>query len=136
MITRESQVLINFLNIRVIVNGKDIYTLVPQKPVLMSLEKNNAKLVATDGFHYTKTLELTFPFPQTYRVKVECAIDNNLLITGVVLLVIFALVGLISDLVLLRLLSFVPIFYFLFLFYINRREFIKMTVIKESKFTL
>ena len=126
VITRESQLLINFLNIRVIINGKDIYTLVPQKPVLISLNENNATLVATDGFHYTKALELFFPFPQTYQVKVECAIDNNLLITGVVLLVIFALVGLISDLALLRLLSFVPILYFLFLYYINRREFMKI----------
>ena len=89
MITRESQFLINFLNIRVIVNGKDIYTLVPKRPVLVSVDKSNATLIATDGFHYTKALELTFPFPQTYIVKVECAIDNNLLITGVVLLVIF-----------------------------------------------
>ena len=128
MVTRESQFLINFLNIRVIVNGKDIYTLIPKKPVLISLANSNAKLVATDGFHYTKTVELTFPFPQTYRVKVECAIDNNLLITGVVLLVIFALVGLVSDLALFRLLSFVPILYFLFLYYINRREFIKIKV--------
>ena len=128
MITREIQFLINFLNIRVIVNGNDIYTLVPQKPVLVSLDKNNAKLVATDGFHYTKTLDLTFPFPQTYQVKVECAIDNNLLITGVVLLVIFALVGLVSDLVFLRVLSFVPILYFLFLYYINRREFLQIKI--------
>jgi len=126
VITRESQLLINFLNIRVIINGKDIYTLLPQKPVLISLNENNAKLVATDGFHYTKALELSFPYPQTYQVKVECAIDNNLLITGVVLLVIFALVGLISDLAVLRFLSFVPILYFLFLYYINRKEFIKI----------
>ena len=128
MITRESQLLINFLNLRVIINGKDIYTLLPQKPVLISLNENIAKLVATDGFHYTKALELFFPVPQTYQVKVECAIDNNLLITGVVLLVMFALVGVVSDLVFLRLLSFVPVLYFLFLYYINRREFIRIRV--------
>ena len=128
MITRESQFLINFLNIRVIVNGNDIYTLIPQKPVLIPLATNSAKLVATDGFHYTKTLNLTLPFPQTCQVKVECAIDNNLLITGVVLLVMFALVGVVSDLVFLRLLSFVPVLYFLFLYYIHRREFIRIRV--------
>lgn len=128
MITRESQLLINFLNIRVIINGKDIYTLIPKKPVLISLDQTKVKLVATDGFHYTRTLELSYPFPQTYHVKIGCAIDNNLLITGVVLLVIFALVGLVSDLALLRLLSFVPILYFLFLYYINRKEFIQIKV--------
>ena len=129
MVTRESQLLINFLNIRVIVNGNHIYTLVPKKPVLISLDTNSVNLVATDGFHYTKTLGLTLQFPQTCQVKVGCAIDNNLLITGVVLVAIFGLVGLVSDLVFLRLLSFVPILYFLFLYYINRREFIKLRVL-------
>ena len=128
MITRKSQFLINFLNIRVIVNGQDIYTLPPDKPVVISLSENKAKLVATDGYHITKPLELSYHLPHTYYLKVICAIDNNLLITGVVLLIIFSLVGLISNVAFLQVLSFVPVLYFLFLYYINRREFIKIQV--------
>jgi hypothetical protein len=128
VITRKSQLLINFLNIRVIVNGKDIYTLPPDKPVVISLSENKAKLVATDGYHITKPLELSYHLPHTYYLKVICAIDNNLLITGVVLLIIFSLVGLISNIAFLQVLSFVPVLYFLFLYYINRREFIKIQV--------
>ena len=126
MITRKSQLLINFLNIRVIVNGQDIYTLPPDKPVVISLSANKAKLVATDGYHITKPLELSYHLPHTYYLKVICAIDNNLLITGVVLLIIFSLVGIISNIAFLQVLSFVPVLYFLFLYYINRREFIKI----------
>jgi hypothetical protein len=129
VITRKSQLLINFLNIRVIVNGKDIYTLPPDKPVVISLSENNAKLVATDGYHITKPLELSYHLPHTYYLKVICAIDNNLLITGVVLLVIFSLVGLVSNITFLQVLSFAPVLYFLFLYYINRREFIKIQVV-------
>jgi hypothetical protein len=128
VITRKSQLLINFLNIRVIVNGKDIYTLPPDKPVVISLSENKAKLVATDGYHITKPLELSYHLPHTYYLKVICAIDNNLLITGVVLLIIFSLVGLISNITFLQVLSFVPVLYFLFLYYINRREFIKIQI--------
>ena len=128
MITRKSQLLINFLNIRVIVNGQDIYTLPPDKPVVISLFENKAKLVATDGYHITKPMELSYHLPHTYYLKVICAIDNNLLITGVVLLIIFSLVGLISNIAFLQVLSFVPVLYFLFLYYINRREFIKIQV--------
>lgn len=128
MITRKSQLLINFLNIRVIVNGRDIYTLPPDKPVIISLTQKQAKLVVTDGFHITKPLELSYHLPHTYYVKVVCAIDNNLLITGVVLLVLFSLVGLVSDVPFLRFLSFIPILYFLFLYYIKRKEFIRITV--------
>jgi hypothetical protein len=128
VITRKSQLLINFLNIRVIVNGRDIYTLQPDKPVVISLQEKLTKLVATDGFHITKPLELSYHSPHTYHLEVVCAIDNNLLSVGFVLLVIFSAVGLISDISFLKWLSFFPIFYFLFLYYIKRKEFLKIEV--------
>jgi hypothetical protein len=121
--------LINFLNIRVIVNGKDIYTLPPNKPVLISLQDKNAKLVATDGFHITKPLELSYHRPHTYHLKVVCAIDDDLLLVGVVLLILFSAVGLVSDISFLMYLSFIPIFYFLFIYYIKRKEFIRFQIV-------
>ena len=128
MVTRKSQLLINFLNIRVIVNGNDIYTLSPNKPVLISLQEKNAKLVATDGFHITKPLELSYQLPHTYHLKVVCAIDNDLLLVGVVLLILFSAVGLVSDIPFLKWLSFFPLIYFLFIYYIKRKEFIQIKV--------
>ena len=113
----------NFLNIRVIVNGKDIYTLPPDKPVVILLQEKHAKLVATDGFHITKPLELSYHLPHTYYLKVVCAIDDNLLSVGIVLLLIFSAVGLISDILFLKWLSFFPIVYFLFFYYLNRKVF-------------
>jgi hypothetical protein len=128
VVTRKSQLLINFLNIRVIVNGKDIYTLPPNKPVLISLQEKNAKLVVTDGFHIAKPLELSYHLPHTYHLKVVCAIDDNLLSVGIVLLVIFLAVGLISEITLLKWFSFSPIVYFLFIYYIKRKNFIQIKV--------
>jgi hypothetical protein len=84
--------------------------------------------VATDGFHITKPVELNYHLPHTYFLKVVCAIDNNLLLTGVVLLIIFSLVGLTSDIVFIQYLSIVPILYFLFIYYIKRKEFIRIKV--------
>lgn len=126
MITRENQLLLNFLNISVIVNGKDIYTLNRDKPVLILLSEKHATIVASDGFHITRPIELNYHYPYTNHLKVMCAIDNNLLITGIVLLLLFSCVGLISDISFLRILSFVPILYFLFLYYIKRKEFIRI----------
>lgn len=119
----------NFLNIRVIVNGRDIYTLPKNKPVLIPIVENHPKIVATDGFHITRPVQLEYSRPSTYYLKVVCAIDNNLLLTGVVLLLIFALVGLISDIFLFRLLSFVPVFYFLFFYYVNRKKFLQIRAV-------
>ena len=74
MITRESQLLINFLNIRVIVNGKDIYTLPPDMPVIIPLSEKKVKLVATDGFHITKPLELNY-HPSLVKLYYSCIVD-------------------------------------------------------------
>ncbi len=116
----------NYLNIRIILNGKEIHTLPKNKPVLIVLSKNNANLVATDGFHITEPLELVYHSANTYHLKVVCAIDDNLLSTGAVLLVILFVVGIISDILFFRVLSFIPIFYFLFYYYVNKKNFLQL----------
>ena len=127
MITRQKQLLLNFFSVRVIVNGKDIYELQPGKSRMISVERKT-QLVATDGFHITKPLELSYHLPHTYHLKVVCAIDDNLLSVGIVLLVIFSAVGLISEITLLKWFSFSPIAYFLFIYYIKRKNFIQIKV--------
>ena len=116
----------NFLNVQVIINGKEIYTLPKEQPVLVAMSKNVVSLVATDGFHVTQPLELEYPGPKTYRLKVVCAIDDNLLLTGALLLLILFFVGIISDIFIFRLLSFGPILYFLFFYYLNRKTFLQI----------
>lgn len=122
----------NFLNVRVIVNGREIYILPKGKPVLIPVIENHPKIVATDGFHITNPMELVYRNSNTHHLQVVCAIDNNLLITGVVLLLIFSLVGLISDIVLFQLLSVAPILYFLFYYYFNKKEFIHIKAVQMS----
>ena len=116
----------NFLNVRLIVNGKNIYSLPKNKAVFIPLKENHLEVVATDGFHITSPLQLSFQKQSTLQLQVACAIDDNLLITGLTLLIIFSLVGLISDIFLFKILSFIPVFYFLFFYYVKRREFIRV----------
>ena len=116
----------NFLNIRVVVNGQDIYFLQKNKPILISVAANHSKIVATDGFHITKPLELSYNRPATYHLRIVCAIDDNLMYTGILLTLMFAIVGLVSQISILQLLSFVPVFYFLFFYYVKRKEFIQI----------
>ena len=86
MISRTSQVLLSFLAVRIIVNNKEIYPLLTDKPVVIPVEHNFPKIVATDGFHYTKPLELKYEEPIYYPFKVSCAIDVLQLLGGSFLL--------------------------------------------------
>src|SRR5688500_2259742 len=115
--------MLNFLKVKVVVNDRLIYPLAKEQPVLIPLERSGSRIVATDGYHITPPLDV--PFQQVACFQVVCAIDNNRLIAGGVILVLFYLVGLTSGIWVLRLLSFLPIFYFLYRYYVDRRAFIQ-----------
>lgn len=127
VITRKNQVLLSFLKIRVIVNGKEIYPLLNDKPVVISVQENHPKIVVTDGYHHTKPLELVYHHLHTYYFKVICAIGDVQLAAGLLMLALLYLLGFYSGIFILKLISFFPILYFLFLYYINRKEFIQIT---------
>ncbi|MBD0278177.1 MAG: hypothetical protein M3342_11155 [Bacteroidota bacterium] len=103
-----------------------IYPLEKNKPIVIPILANHPKIVITDGFHHTKPLELVFHHIHTYYFKVVCAIDDYQLVAGSVLLLLLFFIGLVSGSILIQIGSFSPILYFLFLFYINRHEFIQI----------
>lgn len=109
------------------VNGKDIYPLTNDKPVVITVQENHPKIVVTDGFHFTKPLELIYHHLNTYHFKVICAIGDFQLLAGFFLLALLYLLGFYSGLFWVKLASFAPIFYILFIYYINRKEFLQIT---------
>ena len=115
---------------RIVVNGNQIYQLDKEQSVVIPLENNRPQLVVTDGFHYTHSLEVACQRITTYYLKIVCALDDNLIAAGMVLMALFYIVGLVSGILLLQALSFLPIIYFLYYYYINREEFIKVKLVR------
>jgi hypothetical protein len=111
---------------RAIVNGTTIFPLPVNQRVIIPVEKNNPKVVISDGYHYTKPLELVYHKAPVYYFKVVCAIDDTQLLFGFILMATLYLVGFGTGFFLVKLLSFFPIFYFPFLYYFNRKEFIQI----------
>jgi len=118
--------LLSFLRLRVIINGKDIYTLVKGEKLIIPLTENNPKIVLTDGYHITKPLELVFHHIHTYYFNVVCVIDNFQLAAGIAATIIIYLFGLLTGFFIIKLASFFPLFYFLFFFYIRRKDFLQI----------
>jgi len=100
--------------------------LVKNKPIVVTIPTNPSRIVVTDGFHITKPLELTYSYTKTYYFKVVCGIENDQLLVGTIIGVIIYMMGVTSGLILLQILSISPILYFLFLYYIKRKEFIQI----------
>jgi hypothetical protein len=87
---------------------------------------NPTKLVVTDGFHITNPLNVTYAKNYTRYFTVVCIIEDAQLIIGFILVLVLYAMGHTSGIVFLRLLSMVPIFYFLVVYYIKRKDFIKV----------
>ncbi|HET9431180.1 MAG TPA: hypothetical protein VFO70_08385 [Chitinophagaceae bacterium] len=116
--------------VRIIVNNKEIYPLLNDKPVVIPVEHNYPRIVATDGYHYTQPLELKYTEPSYYRFKVSCAIDDLQLLGGGFVLVLLYLIGFFTDIFILKLLSFAPLIWFLVIYYVNRKKFIRIVPVR------
>jgi hypothetical protein len=118
-----------FLKVRVVVNDAQIYYLDNGMPVVIPITKNGSKLVASDGFHHTEPLQLNYQKKQTFYFNVGCIIDDDQLVAGTVILAVIYAMGFTSDILFMKMLSFVPVLYFLYLYYVNRKAFLRFGVV-------
>ena len=114
------------MKLRVVVNGNYIYALVKNKPVVIDMPTNPSKLVVTDGFHITPPIELTYSPKHTRFYKIVCTIEDDQLLVGLINMALLYAMGATSGMVFLQFLSMAPDFYLIFIYYINRKEFIKL----------
>lgn len=126
VIKRTNQALLSLLPVSVVVNNRDIYPLLNTEPVVIALNDDHPVIVVTDGFHISKPLDLHFDRPSYYNLKLVCAISDLQLLGGCLFLSLFYLLGLATGFLLLKLLSFLPIMIFLFWYYINRKNFLRL----------
>lgn len=126
MLQRKNQVLLSFLKVRAIVNGKEIYPLPDSKPVIIPVQANNPRLVITDGYHISRPLKLVYKDLHTYCFKVACAVSDGQLLGSFIGLAGMYLSGFYTGLILLKVLSFMPLLYLLLFFYLNRKDFFRL----------
>jgi hypothetical protein len=110
----------------VVINGHFIYALVKNKPVVIDMPTNPCKVVVTDGFHITTPVELTYSPKHTRFFTIVCVIEDAQLLFGFAIVAILYAMGTTSGIIFFQLLSIVPVLYFLFLYYINRKKFIQI----------
>lgn len=118
--------LLSFLNIRAVVNGRQICPLPDSRPVIISVEENNPRIVITDGYHITGPVKLVYKDADTCFFKVACAINDWQLGAGLAILAISYLGGLYTGILLLKVFSFIPLIYLLLFYYLNRKYFLKL----------
>jgi hypothetical protein len=124
-------VLLSFLKIRVIVNGKEIYPLLNTRPVVIPVPENNPKIVVTDGFHITKPLKLVYKDVPVCCFRISCAISDRQLLVGFLVLAILYLTGMFTGIMPIKVFSFLPLIYLVMFYYLNRKEFLRLVPVLD-----
>lgn len=118
--------MLGFLNVRVVVNNKEIYPLTAKEPVLIPLYSDSPRIVLTDGYHISKPLQLTYKRPGYFNFEVVCAIDDLQLWAGFLVMAVLYLLGFLTGFFFLKILSFAPLVVLLFYYYGRRRSFLQL----------
>ena len=116
-----------------VVNGKEIYPLLNDQPVLIEIDKNLTNIIISDGFHFTKPIELKYTEPSYYHFKIVSPVNDLQLLGGTFVMFFLYLLGFLTGFLLIKLLSFIPIVLFLMIFYLNRKSFIQ---VKQDRLTV
>ena len=109
-----------------VINGHYIYDLIRKKPIVIEMPTNPTKMVVTDGFHITKPINIVYTKKQVRYFTVVCVIEDAQLLVGFIFTAVLYAMGFTSGFIMLQLLSMLPVFYFLYIYYINRKEFIRI----------
>jgi hypothetical protein len=126
VLIRKNQLLLRFLKLRIVVNGSQIYYLDKKKPVVIPVTGKSPRLVASDGYHHTRPMQLVNRKKNVHYFKVGCVIEDDQLVAGLIVLAIIYTMGFTSDILFIKLLSFLPVVYFLYRYYVNRKEFLQI----------
>jgi hypothetical protein len=134
IVTRKNQFLLNLLDLRVIVNDSYIYHLKPGDPLLLSISTaQQVTMVFTNGFHITPRLHIPCSAGKINRLLVGCLLEDEMLLAGFLLTALLFIIGAFSGLLLAQLLSFGPVIYALYLFYIRRKTFLQVRFLGQKQ---
>lgn len=111
------------------VNGKIIYPIQKGQTIIIKVPTKKAKVVVTDGYHISRPFDVVYKQMQVYYIKIVCRVDDDQVVLGFILLLLFYAGGITADLLYLKALSFMPVLWFLFVFYFKPQVFLQ---IKEA----
>lgn len=94
--------------------------------MVIPVMENNPRIVITDGYHITRPLKLVYQDMPVYCFKIACVITDRQLLLWFLVLAVLYLGGLYTGIAELKFLSFGPLLYLLLLYYLNRKEFIRL----------
>jgi hypothetical protein len=119
------------LKLYVVVNDIHLYQLKEQEPLILDEHELPVKLVAKNGFHFSKAKYITQHAENPVLIGIGCRADNGTLWGGILFSLLFFIVFFISGIYLILLLANLPLLYLVYKFFIKPTEFITIEILKK-----
>ena len=113
------------------VNDVHLYQLNEQEPLLIEENELPIKIVAKNGFHFSKPMHIKKNAAENILIGIGCEADNGRLWGGIIFSLLFFIIFFASGLYIVLLLANLPLFYLVYKFFLKPKEFITIEILKK-----
>jgi hypothetical protein len=131
IILRERQLLLRVLKLYIVINDTHLYQLKEQEPLVIEEYHLPIKIMAENGFHFSKPLQLAKPKTDPVLIGIGCAADNGTLWGGVIFSALFFMIFFVTHFYAVLILANLPLFYLMYKIFWKPKEFITIEILKK-----
>lgn len=119
------------LKLYILINDTHIYELKEGLPLLVECHQLPVKIMAKNGFHFSKPFYITKPFSSPLYIDVGCEADNGRLWGAVLLSAFMFTLFLATGLHFFLFIANGPLLYIIYKFYVKPKEFFNIDILKK-----
>jgi len=119
------------LKLYVVVNDVYLYQLKEQEPLVVEDNNLPIKIVAKNGFHYSKPFYITKHSTENILIGIGCEADNGRFWSGILLSALFFTIFFVTGFYVVMLLANLPLLYLVYKFFLKPNEFLTIEILKK-----
>ena len=119
------------LKLYIVVNDTHLYQLKEQEPLVLDEHELPIKLVAKNGYHFSKPRRITRHTADSVLIGIGCEADNGRLWGGIIFSALFFTIFFLTGFYPLLLFANLPLVYLFYKFFLKPKEFITIEVLKK-----
>ena len=119
------------LKLYIVVNDTHLYQLNEQEPLIVEENKLPVKIVAKNGFHFSKPLHIRKHTEDAILIGIGCEVDNGRLWGGIIFSLFLFFIFYVTGYYIIMILANLPLFYLVYKFFLKPNEFITTEILKR-----
>lgn len=123
--------MLRVLKLYIVVNDTHLYQLKEQEPLFIEENQLPVKIVAKNGFHFSKPLHIRKQTTDNILLGIGCEVDNGRLWGGILLSLLLFIIFFATGLYIILLMANLPLFFLVYKFFLKPNEFIYIEILKK-----